>query len=280
MRATALLSGACAAVVALSGSGSAAKVDDCPCGFVGANCSQPGFVNGAGETELVAAGGTIKNFPVADDPTATCNAANTYRCGVSGRDKDTAKCFCKPGFTGPLCDEMVDVLEYSLVLGGFLLPAFFFALSVWLVRRYDARMGNKAWSFGPQALTEGVAGKRVLLVYRGVVFLFSFSTLLNSMISAGRPDQQLQFFTFWNFILLVVLFGIGSALGARLLHRVPARAHRAEPHRARLLRHGSGRVADHLPDRARRLDGALPRHGSQRHPEGPCQLRLDRHARR
>ncbi len=108
--------------------------------------------------------GTLKHFPGANDTAAVCNAARTFRCGLSGTN--TAKCFCRSGWTGPTCEEMVDVLEYSLVLGGFLLPLAFFALSVWLVRRYDARTGNKAWSFAPQALTDGVAGKHGLLVYR------------------------------------------------------------------------------------------------------------------
>ena len=210
MRFTTLLGGACAAVVALSGSVAAAAAE-CPCGFVGADCTEPGFVNGANKTELVAAG-TLKHFPGANDTAAVCNAAHTYRCGLSGTD--TAKCFCRSGWTGPTCEEMVDVLEYSLVVGGFLLPLAFFALSVWLVRRYDARTGNKAWSFAPQALTDGMAGKHVLLVYRVVIFVFAFATLLRDLIYWGRPERSFQFFTIWTFTLLIVLFGIGSALSA------------------------------------------------------------------
>jgi hypothetical protein len=94
------------------------------------------------------------------------------------------------------------------------LPLSFLLLSAWLLRRYDARTNNKAWSFAPQALTDGVAGKHVLLVYRGAIFIFSAATLVYELNFWGRPDRSFQFFTNWTFTLLVVLFGIGFGLSA------------------------------------------------------------------
>merc|ERR1719329_260724 len=86
----------------------------CPCGFVGENCTQFGYVDDSDQVVFLA--------ELESHPNGTCpGETQSYGCYYDEEEKE-AGCSCVWGFRGDLCETKITVDIVALIVGGFAFP--------------------------------------------------------------------------------------------------------------------------------------------------------------
>jgi len=195
--------------------------DECPCGYVGENCTDIGYTDPAG-------------LPVVNPdlkvPQGECVHYSSCETDLGA---GVVSCKCWEAYTGELCDQPLKPLVWNLLVMGLFVPAVFSIGSLILLRRHHKSTDSpRYFSIARKATTQGVGSKMQLFVYRALIAGFLllvelagfvyFIVLKNPMPDDTEVDfltliKALLFFTITNALMLQVYFTIGTYLSARAI---------------------------------------------------------------
>lgn len=151
--------------------------------------------------------------------TATCllglsNSANCLANGGSCRVRNaTSFCACPSGKTGADCDQLIQPLVGIYIFDGIF---YFLVFALWVFlarRRYKQTKGmdyDRARLKGVLPSHPKYFGTKLIILYRFVVFGFVFGVHISELVF-GAPATY-RFYTVWNFINVVMYFGLGLGL--------------------------------------------------------------------
>lgn len=128
----------------------------------------------------------------------------------------TAFCLCRCGSTGEFCNNhrVGSVVNYVL---GYVLVAGMLGLILFGLRRFkDEKLPYFGFSSAEFAKPRGNISSTTLFVFRLLVFVFAVAVQVVQFVASqavtGKFYSVLQTYTVWNFVILIIYFGIGLYL--------------------------------------------------------------------
>jgi len=121
-------------------------------------------------------------------------------------------CACNTDKTGTSCEFTVPNLVGVLVFDGLFYFSVFFVWVFLAIRRYRKTGGEDfehALMRGVTPSHPSIFGLRILILYRFVVFGFTFGVHIFTLVG---DVAEYRFYTIWNFITLVTYFALGLGL--------------------------------------------------------------------
>lgn len=248
--------------------------NNCKCGWGGDNC----------------------DVPLVDKPLDyTCSVKNGFCSLVETEESTTAECVCYCStWGGPQCTDY-QVIEASAAISILMCILTIIILITWMSLRDKSDFRSKAFKYGYQQVTEwdrvpGIASYHPnskfpqhiipILCYRLVAFMFTLAILIAEITNHGF--KEFQYFTVWNFLMLIVYFGIGVLVSYRgimderreekyfnELKNAP------DDNRRRFLNNREVNHGKYIPVKQRSMDLLQKAHFALLQLELPCALLID-----
>ena len=160
-------------------------------------------------------------------PTCLANLANSTLCLVNGYcnvvNSTYSMCECNPGKKGEECDELIVPITWVYAFDGVFYFLVFFLWIFLAIRRSRRTKGEEFEAErlkGVQSSHPNSFGLKTLFVYRLLVFCFAFGVHI-SVLAVNPPVQVYKFYTIWNFITVIIYFGLGLGLTTFALIKGP-----------------------------------------------------------
>lgn len=147
------------------------------------------------------------------------NLANATLCLVNGKcrtkNDNSSVCDCNPGRTGPNCVDLRTPFTWVYIFDGIF---YFSVFAFWVYMAYRRYKVTKGADFAAARLKgvltsrPNVFGQKTLLAFRIVMFAFALGVHIGGL--SQTQAGLYRFYTVWNFIIVIVYFGLGAGLTA------------------------------------------------------------------